>query len=178
MDSALIIDAALLAAVLQADLGRHRKIDRLRILRPLGIAALIVPLYLKAVATTGNGLSLEVAAASAGIVLGLIATALMGVYRNRDTAKPVSHAGFPYAALWTIVIGARAAFSYGSTHWFSHSLATWMAQHSVTTAAITDALIFMAVAMLLTRTLSLAIRAHHATNLRAEHVVHQHHPAA
>jgi hypothetical protein len=57
------------------------------------------------------------------------------------------------------VIGARAAFSYGSTHWFSPSLTTWMTQHSVTVAAITDALIFMAVAMLLTRTIALAIRA-------------------
>ena len=57
------------------------------------------------------------------------------------------------------MIGARAAFSYGSEHWFSHSLNTWMIQHSVTTAAVTDGLIFMAVAMLLTRTIGLAIRA-------------------
>jgi hypothetical protein len=172
MDSAVIVDAVLLVAVLEADLGRHRKIGRFRILRPLGIAALIIPLYLKAVATTGNGLSLEIAAAAAGIVLGLIATSLMGVHRSPNTNKPVSHAGFAYAALWVVVIGARAAFSYGSTHWFSHSLATWMTQHSVSTAAITDALIFSAVAMLLTRTIGLAIRARHATNLISDHAAH------
>jgi len=163
MNSALIIDAVLLAAVLEADVGRHRRIGKFRILRPLGLAAGIIPLYLKAVATTGNGLALEVSAGAAGIVLGLVATRLMRVYRSPSTDAPVSRAGFGYAALWTIVIGARAAFSYGSSHWFSQSLTTWMAQHSVTAAAITDGLIFMAVAMLLTRTIGMAIRAVRAT---------------
>jgi hypothetical protein len=116
MDSAVIVDAVLLAAGLEADLGRHRKIGWFRILWPLGVAALIIPLYLKAVTTTGNGLSLEIGAASAGIVLGLIATSLMGVYRSPHTNRPVSHARFAYAALWVFVIGARAPFSYGLTH--------------------------------------------------------------
>jgi hypothetical protein len=159
MDSAVIIDAVLLTAVLQADLGTNRKVDRLRILRPLLIAAAIVPLYLKAVSTTGNGLTLEIAAGVGGIVLGLLATSLMSVSRSPATGGPVTRTGFAYAALWTIAIGARAAFSYGSEHWFSHSLDTWMIQHAVTAAAITDGLIFMAVAMLLTRTIAMAVRA-------------------
>jgi hypothetical protein len=159
MNSALIVDAVVLTAVLEADLGRHRKVGTFRLLRPVFIAAAIIPLFLKAVVTSGNGLSLEIAAASAGVVLGLIAVTLMTVYRSPRTNKPVTRAGFTYAALWAIVIGARAVFSYGSTHWFSHSLTTWMTQHSVTTAAITDGLIFMAVAMLLIRTIGMAIRA-------------------
>jgi hypothetical protein len=159
MDSAVIIDAVLLAAVLEADLGPHRKIARARILRPLFIAAAIIPLFLKAVVTTGSGLSLEIAGASAGLVLGAVAVKLMTVYRSPTTNQPVSRTGFAYAALWTVVIGARAAFSYGSEHWFSHALGTWMIQHSVTAAAITDGLIFMAVAMLLTRTIGMAVRA-------------------
>jgi hypothetical protein len=162
MDSAIIIDGALLAAVLQADLGGARKIGRMRILRPLALAAGIIPLYLKAIPASGNGLTLEIVAAIAGLLLGIGATALMNVYRSPESGEAVSHAGFGYAALWTAVIGARAAFSYGSTHWFSHSLSTWMVQHSITTAAITDALIFMAVAMLLTRTILIAARAVHA----------------
>jgi hypothetical protein len=164
MDSALVVDAVLLGAVLEADLGSHRKIGRLRILRPLGIAAGIIPLYLKAVATTGHGLEVEITGAIAGLVLGVVATTLMSVYRSPKTGKAVSRTGFAYAALWTAVIGARAAFTYGSEHWFSHSLNTWMVQHSVTGAAITDGLIFMAVSMLLTRTIAMGIRARHATD--------------
>jgi hypothetical protein len=172
MNAPIIIDAVLLAAVLQADLGSHRKIGRARIVRPLIIAAAIIPLYLKAVATTGSGFTLEIVAGSAGIVLGLLATGLMSVYRSPTTGGPVSRTGFAYASLWTIVIGARAAFSYGSEHWFSHSLSTWMIQHSITVAALTDGLIFMAVAMLLTRTIAMAIRATQVSSSPAASQLH------
>ncbi len=61
------------------------------------------------------------------------------------------------------MIAARSCFSIGAVHWFNHPLATWMANHQLTSAAITDTLIIMAVAMTLartrTRTLSLAVRA-------------------
>jgi hypothetical protein len=167
VQSAVIVDAVLLAAVLEADLGRHRKIGKFRLLRPLGIAAGIIPLYLKAVVTEGHGLDLELGLALAGIVLGLVATFLMTVYRSPTTQRPVSRVGFPYAALWIIVIGARAAFSYGSDHWFSSGLAHWMATNHVSVDAITDALIFMAVAMLLTRTIGMGIRARWVTHAAA-----------
>jgi hypothetical protein len=58
-----------------------------------------------------------------------------------------------------LVIGARAAFSYGSDHWFEHQIGSWAAANSITSAAITDGLIFLAVTMLLTRTAGLVIRA-------------------
>jgi hypothetical protein len=61
-------------------------------------------------------------------VLGLIATKLMTVYCSPDTGKAVSRTAVGYAALWAAVIGARAAFSYGSTHWFGSQLASWMAR--------------------------------------------------
>jgi hypothetical protein len=167
MQSALIVDAVLLAAVLEADLGRNRKIGKFRLLRPLGIAAGIIPLYLKAVTTHGNGFTLEIALGAAGILLGLVATSLMSVHSSPSTGKPVSRAGTGYAALWTVVIGARAAFSYGSNHWFSSQLGHWMVRNTVTANAITDALIFMAIAMLLTRTIALASRAKHVPALGA-----------
>ena len=83
----------------------------------------------------------------------------MRVYPSQLTGRPVSRAGYGYAALWTLVIAARAAFSYGSEHWFPSQLVNFCIAHQVTVAAITDALVFMAVAMLLTRTLGLAARA-------------------
>jgi hypothetical protein len=159
MQQALIIDALVLFAVLEADLGKHRKIGKFRILRPLLLAGGIIPIYLKNVATTGNGLNLELALAASGILLGLAAVGLMTVYRSPKTAKPVSRAGWGYALLWTLVIGARALFSYGSTNWFGSQLGHWMTRNAVTTDALTDALIFMAVAMLVTRTLGMIIRA-------------------
>lgn len=49
-----------------------------------------------------------------------------------------------------MVIGARIGLSEATSH--SHSLQAWLGTHHITSDAITDALIFMAVSMLLTRT--------------------------
>jgi hypothetical protein len=61
--------------------------------------------------------------------------------------------------VWTVIVGARAAFSYGASNWFPGPLAQWCAAHQVTGAAITDGLIFMAITMVLVRTLGLYMRA-------------------
>ena len=159
LTQAMIVNGAVLAAVLHSDLGPARKIGPMRILRPLLIAAGIIPLFIDSPVTHGTGLSLELAGIAAGLLGGLAAVVLTQVYRSPRTAKPVSRATTPYALLWIVVIGARAAFSYGSYHWFPSQLDHWCAAHQVTGAAITDGLIFMAVAMLLTRTAGLAVRA-------------------
>jgi hypothetical protein len=159
LTTALIINGLVLAAVLEADVGPHRKIGAMRIVRPLLLAAGIIPLYLQALATHGAGLGLELVGAAAGLLGGLIALSLTQVYRSPTTGQPVSRAGAGYAALWVIIIGARSAFSYGSEHWFSGPLVRWMTRHDVSVAAITDALILMAVAMVLTRTIGLFLRA-------------------
>jgi hypothetical protein len=154
-----IVNVLVLAAVLQADLGSHRTITRFRLLRPVLIAAVIIPLFLEKVTTGGGGLAVQLAGAAVGVAGGLAALALIRVYRSGTTGKPVSSAGWGYALLWTGVIGARALFSYGAEHWFNSQLGGWLAANSILPAAITDGLIFMAVAMLLTRTAGLAIRA-------------------
>lgn len=156
---AMIVNVAVLGSVLATDLGPARRIGRMRILRPLVVAAVIVPLFVKAPVMHGTSLLLELAGIVLGIVCGLAAIGLMRVYPSKTTGQPVSRAGYGYAALWTLVIAARAAFSYGSEHWFPSQLVNFCIAHQVTVAAITDALVFMAVAMLLTRTLGLAARA-------------------
>ena len=159
LTQAMIVNGAVLVAVLHSDLGSARKIGPMRILRPLLMAGAIVPLFIDSPVTRGTGFSLELAGIAAGLLAGLAAVVLTHVHRSPSTGKPVSRATTPYALLWIVVIGARAAFSYGSEHWFSSQLDHWCAVHQVTGSAITDGLIFMAVAMLLTRTLGLALRA-------------------
>ena len=160
LTQALVINAAVLVAVLEADLGPHRKIGWFRLLRPVLLAGAIVPMYLTALASHGIGLTLEIAGAAAGLLVGLVATGLMRVYRSPRTGRPVSRAGVGYAAVWVLVVGARTAFSYGSSHWFSSSLDTWMGEHHVTGDMLTNTLILMAIAMVLTRTGAMAARAH------------------
>jgi hypothetical protein len=84
---------------------------------------------------------------------------MMKVYRSPATGRPVSSAGTPYAVFWTVIVGARAAFSYGAAHWFTPQIVSWAVANRVTEAAITDGLIFMAVVMILVRTIGLGARA-------------------
>jgi hypothetical protein len=159
LTQAMIVNGAVLVAVLHGDLGGARKIGPVRILRPAVIAAAIVPLFIDRPITQGTGLAIELAATVAGVLGGLAALGLMNVYRSPKTGRAVSRAATPYAVLWILIIGARAAFSYGSFHWFPTQLTHWCTVHQVAGAAITDGLIFMAVAMLLVRTVGLGIRA-------------------
>jgi hypothetical protein len=159
LTQAEIVNGFVLVAVMHNDLGTHRKIGPVRLITPVVVAAAIVPLFIDPVVTHGTGLAVEVAGVVAGMLGGLAALTLMKVGRSPRTGKPVSRATWPYALLWTLVIGARAAFSYGALHWFPAQIDQWGVAHQVTGAAITDGLIFMAVAMLLTRTFGLGIRA-------------------
>ena len=159
LTDAMIVNGVVLATVLATDLGPARRVGPMRLLRPVIAAAVIIPLFIKNPATHGNGLTVEIAGTVAGLLVGLAAAALMGVYRSPETGRPVSRAGAPYAALWIVIVGARAAFSYGAEHWFAGPLVSWAVANQVSVAAITDGLIFMAVAMVLVRTAGLAARA-------------------
>ncbi|MBV8712738.1 MAG: hypothetical protein JOY56_13215 [Solirubrobacterales bacterium] len=49
------------------------------------------------------------------------------------------------------MIGARLLFTYGANHWCSHALGQWLTSNQVTIAGLTDALIQVAIGMVLTR---------------------------
>ncbi|GAA1968855.1 hypothetical protein [Catenulispora subtropica] len=155
--SVWIVNLVVLAAVLLTDLG-FREVSGLRLLRPVIVAVVIVPLYLKHPQSDGTGLALEVGGAAVGALLGLYAASLMRFEDSRQSGRIHSRAGAGYAALWTAVIGARLAFAYAAQHWFPQQIGRWMAAHRVTVAGLTDALLLMAVAMLLARTGAMASR--------------------
>jgi len=159
LTQAEIVNGIVLATVLASDLGSARKVGPMRLLRPVIAAAVIIPLFVSQPVTHGTALAVEIAGGVAGLLGGLAAAALMYVYRSPKTGKPVSRAGWPYAIFWTVIVGARTAFSYGSVHWFNGPLVSWGIANHVTVAALTDALIFMAVMMVLVRTVGLRVRA-------------------
>lgn len=155
--SVWVVNLVVLVAVLAADLGR-RRITWFRLLLPLVAAAIVAAIYVAGVARRGNGLWLELIAVGVGIVLGLFAAALMQVYAGPG-GFAYSRAGFAYALLWIVIIGARLWFGYGSRHTFPRQLGSWESGERVTTDALLDSFIFLVLGMLLTRIASLLIRA-------------------
>ncbi len=157
----LIVNIAVLFAVLEADLGR-RKISTFRILRPVLLAAGIIPLFIVHLATAGNGEVLEIALAALGAILGIAAAAgLMRVSFDEPSQQAVSNAGVAYGVFWAFVIGGRLVFTYGANHWYTTQLGHWLLTNGITVDALTDALIFMALAMTIARTLRLAVGRSH-----------------
>jgi hypothetical protein len=166
-----LLNLIVLAVLLEADLG-HRKIGWFRVLRPLIVAVGVVAAYASSLPTNGHNIALETIGALAGVLLGLGAHLFISVYF--DPARPgrkgtgargraVSRAGAGYAIYLVLVFGSRLLFIYGTEHWFPRSLNHFLLTHQLSANGLTDALMFMAIAMALARSVVLAVRGRTAT---------------
>ncbi len=151
-----IIDLALIGVVfLQV---RSRRISRLLVLVPVGLAAWAASAYLRVIPTGGNDLLLIGLGLSLGVGLGLLAGVSTKVTADGE-GYPVSQAGAAAAIFWLVGVGARFAFQLYATHGGAHAIARFSASHSITSSdAWTAALVLMAIGEALLRTGVVAYR--------------------
>ncbi|MGW0769111.1 hypothetical protein [Streptomyces sp. NPDC002676] len=164
-EQALLVNAAVLTTTLLADLGL-KQVTRKRLTRPLITAAVIVPLFMHTLFTSGIGLTIEMVGLAAGILLGLAVASRLKITRQTSDGALSTIGGWDYAAIWITVSAARTLFSYGASHWFTMSLGRWFVQHGAlptqVDAIVTNGLVLMAVAAVITRTMALRVRSRNA----------------
>ncbi|MHB6911203.1 hypothetical protein [Streptomyces sp. DB-54] len=153
-----LLYTGLFVAILATQLGTRRP-DAKRLLLPVAIIAGVGFKYLKAMPAGGTAHLIEAAGLGSGLLFGLASIGLITVRRDEADSRLVTRAGWSYAVLWTVALALRLGFAYGSTHWFTHALATFSRQHRVPAATYGTAFVLMVLAMITVRTAGVIVRA-------------------
>ena len=160
-----ILSLALLTWAFARNLGT-RPVTSGTFALPLAIVA-VASFFLVPLPARGNDLELIGALGAAGAALGLAAGAVTRLH-DRD-GRLVATAGIGYAALWVLAIGGRIAFAEWATGPGARTVGAFSREHAITGAdAWTAAFVTMALTMVLTRTLSLALRSRRTAARRTE----------
>jgi hypothetical protein len=151
-----IIDIGLILLVLVQI--KERPLTTRELIRPLILVGIAVLIYLKGIPTAGNDLVLVAALTVLGGLIG-VASGQAVLARMSDDGSVLARAGWLAGLFWVLGMGSRMAFVVWMTHGGHSAVATFSAQHSITSGeAWTAALLGMAVAEVLGRTLALAAR--------------------
>jgi hypothetical protein len=158
MTATYLLSLGILAFVLKTGLGT-RELDRRRFTLPLAVVAVAGSLFLRSVPATPADIGLIAVLGAAGVLLGLVAGALMKVRRTGDGSL-VTVAGTSYAAVWVAAVGGRLAFAYSASHWFAPQIASFSRAAGISgSAAYTAAFVTMALTIVLTRVAVTAVKA-------------------
>ncbi|MGN6868535.1 MAG: hypothetical protein ACTHMY_09035 [Solirubrobacteraceae bacterium] len=152
-----LIDSALVLLVLLQI--KERTLTTKDLVRPLVILTIAVANYLHGIPTAGNDLVLVGVLALLGLSIGVASGQTVMMRPARD-GSVLARAGWASAFFWVLGMGSRFAFLIWITHGGASVIGQFSAQHAITGAAWTPALLAMAVFEVSGRTLVLAARRH------------------
>lgn len=151
-----LIDSALVLVVLLQ--VRESPMTRRLLIRPLVGLGVAVAFYFHSIPTSGNDLELIALIGLVGAALG-IASGFAAIMRRTPDGVVTSRAGWSSVFFWVLGMGSRFAFAVWISHGGAASIASFSAQHSITSvAAWTDALLLMAIGEVVGRVLIQALR--------------------
>jgi hypothetical protein len=136
---------------------RGRRLSGLALYLPLVIVGCAAVTYLRSFPTIGNDLGLIGSGLAAGLVLGTLCGVFTRVFPGPDGVA-IGKATALAAVLWVVGIGARVGFAFYAQHGGGEAIARFSAAHSVSLDAWVTALILMALAEVVSRTLVLVVR--------------------
>lgn len=152
--TALIASGTILIIILSTDLGT-RQVTNMRMLRSILAVVIVLALFVHTLPVEGNDPSLQLAGIGAGVICGLVAAALLPAHRDAS-GEIYTKGGIGYALVWAVLSAARVLFAYGSEHWFSEGIIRFSIDYKLSGQDVySNAFVFMALAMVLTRTAAL-----------------------
>jgi hypothetical protein len=152
-----IINGILVLLVLRQIRGS--RLDLANLVLPVVLVGGAAAYYLRSVPTAGNDVALDLALAGTGAALGFLCALATHVWRGSDGVA-MAKAGGIAAVLWVAGIGARMAFAFSSDHGAGPAITRFSIAHSITSGqAWVAALVMMALAEVLTRLITLRLRA-------------------
>jgi hypothetical protein len=150
-----IISLAVVALLLGRDWG-HRRVTMFALLRPL-IAIVIIPFFAPGWSGSGAGLALEAGGLVLGVAIGLLTFAFMR-FSIDDHGQVWSDTGSTYAAIWIAFTAARLIFVYGTEHWFTRQIGTFLVGNHIAVDAFAYSIIFLFIAPIITNRLAILVR--------------------
>ncbi len=154
-----VVDTALILIVVRQ--LRVSRFDRRAVVLPLAICAFVANHYVHAVPSAGNDVALMAGLTAVGLTFGSLSAAATRVWSDGGRYALVQ-AGRAAAAVWVLGMGSRMAFAVWASHGGWPTIARFSAQHHISPDAWTAALVFMALAEVMSRIAILAARSRRA----------------
>jgi hypothetical protein len=137
---------------------RGSKMTMISVVRPVVLVAAAAAYYLRGVPTQGNDVLLDVLLIALGAALGISCAATTSITPGED-GIPYAKAGIAAAILWVLGMAGRFAFQYYANHSGAQSVVNFSVKHQITSSeAWTAALIFMALAEVVSRLIVMRVR--------------------
>jgi hypothetical protein len=92
-----------------------------------------------------------------GVALGVVTMAFMTVSVD-DSGQAWTDTGVPYAALWVVVAALRLILIYGTEHWFTQAVGTFLVNNHISVDAFADSIIFLAIGPVVANRLAILLR--------------------
>ena len=150
-----LISAALILVVVRQIRGKRLAGASLYV--PLALVGYAAVKYLHGIPTAGNDLELVALCLAAGLGLGVLCGFFTLVYPDASGVAYARATGIA-AALWVAGVSGRLAFGYYAEHGGGPTIARFSHAHALTPQAWPTALILMALAEVVSRSVVLIVR--------------------
>ncbi|GAA4601311.1 membrane protein CcdC involved in cytochrome C biogenesis [Actinoplanes octamycinicus] len=159
MRDALIFSAILMTIVLFTQVGRHR-FGFIKLTLPLVLVVLVAFQMLSSLEFTAPNMTAAGTGIAIGAVIGIGLLRTMRLERDDKNGRIYTRAGLVYLAIWLTVLVGRLIFiwSLENVDGFAVDFGKWIMENEIDPDGVTAFFVLMAMAMVLTRTVGVAIR--------------------